>query len=43
MGMRAKIRHRWGDWEYYFVGSVAECRNEADRSAYEALQEMEEK
>lgn len=35
--MNAKITHMWGNWKCYFVNSVDECRDETDKSAYEAL------
>lgn len=35
--MHAKITHMWDNWEYYFVGSIAECRDDVDRNAYETL------
>jgi len=35
--MKAKITHMWGDWNYYYAGSLFQCRDETDKSAYEAL------
>jgi hypothetical protein len=35
--MRVKITYMWGDFPYYFAGSRFECRDETDRSAYDAL------
>jgi len=36
--MKANITYMWGDWPSYRVSSREDCKDDTDRSAYDALE-----